>query len=58
MVHGPADGLHGLAKDDLCDVFSFFFSFLLFGLVLLDYISMFLYFYILLRCHLALCLTS
>jgi hypothetical protein len=53
MVHGQANGLHGLAEDGPCDLFPFF-SFLLFGLVLLDYISIFFYFYILLRCRLAL----
>jgi hypothetical protein len=37
-------------------VFSFLFSF--FGLALLDYISIFFYFYILVRRHLALCLTT
>jgi hypothetical protein len=35
-------------------IFSFFFPFLLFGLVLLNYISIFFYFYILLRRRLAL----
>jgi hypothetical protein len=58
-VYGPADGLHGLTKVGACDVFflfSFLFSF--FGLVLLDYISIFFYFCILLRRRLALRLTA
>jgi hypothetical protein len=45
-------GLHGLVDDGPCDIFSFLFSF--FGLVLLDYIPIFLYFYILLRRRFAL----
>jgi hypothetical protein len=55
-VYGPADGLHELAEVGPCDVFSFIFSF--FGLVLLDYISIFFYSCILLRCRLVLRLTA
>jgi hypothetical protein len=49
MVHGPADGLHGLAEDGPSDVF-FVLSYF--------YLVLFLYFYILLRRRLALRLTS
>jgi hypothetical protein len=51
MVHGPADGLHGLAEDGPSDV-SFFFLF--FPPFLPYIIPIFFYFYILLRRHLTL----
>jgi hypothetical protein len=53
-MRGPSDGLHGWSEDGPCDVFFFVFSFLFsfFVLVLLEYISIFFYFYVLLRCRL------
>jgi hypothetical protein len=59
-VHGPADGLAEDGPNGPCDVFfSFFlFSFILFDLASLDYISIFFYFYILVRRRLALRLTA
>jgi hypothetical protein len=43
MVHGPADGPHGLAEDGPSDFFCFFFSFLLFLTLYYSYIFLFLY---------------
>jgi hypothetical protein len=59
-VNGPADGLTEDGPDGPCDVFFHFFFFLLFffDLASLDHISIFFYFYILVRCHLALHLTA
>jgi hypothetical protein len=56
-VYGLADGFHVLAEVGPCDVF-FSFLFYFFGLVLLDYISRFFYFCILLSRRLALRITA
>jgi hypothetical protein len=54
-VHGPADGLAEDGLDGPCDLFfHFYFLFSFFDLVLLDYISIFFCFYILVRRCLAL----
>jgi hypothetical protein len=55
MVHGPVDGPHGLAEDGPSDVFLFF---LFFPPFLPCIIPIFFYFYISLRCRLALRFTS
>jgi hypothetical protein len=51
-VHGPADGLAEDGSDGSCDVFfCFFFYLLLSWPCIIRLISIFFYFYILVRCH-------